>query len=77
MTEHELVSTWYELVGADPRLVGVLDDTKRDLSLVSTQMETTFPGWKAEDKRALFESLVKDLTPAVGTKRWQRTLQGL
>lgn len=77
MSEHELVSTWYELVGADPRLVSVLDDTRRDLSLVSAQMETTYPGWKAEDKRALFESLVKDLTPAIGTKRWQRTLQTL
>lgn len=77
LTEYDLVSSWYQLMGAEKKLVAVLDDTKRDLSLVSSLMETTYPGWKAEDKKALFENLIGELTPGVGTKRWQRPLQSL
>lgn len=78
MTEHEVVSTWYQLMGAEQKLVHVLEhDSKRDLTLVSKQFEATYPAWAAEDKKALFTNLVGSLTPAVGTKRWQRPLQSL
>ncbi len=78
MTEFELVSTWYQLVGADKKLVSVLEhDTKRDLSLSSKLMESSFPTWKAESKQELFENLVGDLTPGTGARRWHKTLQTL
>lgn len=78
MTEHELVSTWYGLMGAEQKLVRVLEhDSRRDLSLVSKSFETAYPGWAAEGKKELFANLVASLTPAAGTKRWQRALQSL
>jgi|GEM_PF-6297028 len=77
MTEHELISTWYKLMGADPRLVAVLQDSKHNLSLDSTTMQKNYPGWKAESKQELLLSMLEELTPAVGNHRWQKTVAGL
>lgn len=77
MSEHELITSWYELMGADPRLVTLLQDAKRDLTLDCSLMQKTYPGWKAESKKELLLSMIEELTPAVGSRRWQKTLQTL
>jgi dTDP-4-dehydrorhamnose reductase len=75
ITEHELLTSWYQLMGADPKLVSLLQDTKRDLSLNCALMQKTYPGWKQETKNELLLSLVEELMPGVGTKKWQKILQ--
>ncbi len=75
MPEHELVESWYRLMNADPKLVGVLEDLRRDLSLDCTLMKTQFPGWREETKSQLLMNMLSELTPASGAKKWQRTLQ--
>lgn len=77
ITEFELIESWYRLMGAEPGLVTELQDTRRDLSLSCKAMEQQFPAWRAETKGALLENLLEDLSPGVGTKRWQKTLQEL
>jgi dTDP-4-dehydrorhamnose reductase len=77
MTEFEFVQGWYKLMGADARLVSDLQDAKRDLSLNCKLMETQYSPWKAESKRDLMQNLLTDLSPAVGTKKWQRALENL
>jgi dTDP-4-dehydrorhamnose reductase len=77
MPEFELVRSWYQLMGADPKLVTELQDAKRDLSLDSTLLETQYPGWKRETKEGLLMNLLGDLTPAVGPKRWQKLVQAI
>jgi dTDP-4-dehydrorhamnose reductase len=75
MTEYELVKSWYGLIGAEEKLVSILEnDPKRDLSLISKLMETSYPAWKAESRKALLENLILSLTPGQGAKRWQRAL---
>jgi dTDP-4-dehydrorhamnose reductase len=77
LTEFDLVQSWYTIVGADPKLITELQDTKRDLSLNCKLIETQFPGWKAESKQQLLTNLLSMLTPAVGHKRWQKALNAL
>jgi dTDP-4-dehydrorhamnose reductase len=77
LVEFEMVRTWYELMGRDPKLVTELQDTKRDLSLKCKLMETQYPAWKAETREQLLMNLIADLSPAVGAKKWQRQLASL
>lgn len=77
-TEHAMVSDWYKLMNRDPKLVQVLEgDFKRDLTLNCGLFEKSFPAWKAESKGQLFSNLIEDMSPAVGVKKWQKTLQTL
>lgn len=75
ITEHDLVSSWYKLMGADPKLVRVLQDAKRDLSLDCGLFGSTYKDWKIEDKNKLLLNALTELTPAVGPKKWLKTLQ--
>ncbi len=76
ISEHAFIEEWYRLMDADPKLVRVLEgDAKRDLSLDSKLMATTYPGWKPETREELLLNLLTDLMPAVGVKKWQKTLQ--
>ncbi|HEY8278936.1 MAG TPA: sugar nucleotide-binding protein [Bdellovibrionota bacterium] len=75
MTEFELVESWYNLMGSDPKLVQELQDAKRDLTMVSGLMESQYASWKAENKSQLFWNLIQELSPGVGAKKWQKTLQ--
>lgn len=75
MAEFDLVQSWYQLMGADKKLVTDLQDAKRDLSLDCKLMETQYPGWKAESKTELLKNLLTELTPAQGLRRWEKPLQ--
>ena len=77
MTEHDLVRSWYQLMGSDPGLVSDLQDSPRDLSLDCKFMEAQFPKWKAEQKNDLLLNLLGELSPAVGNKKWQKPVQSL
>jgi dTDP-4-dehydrorhamnose reductase len=77
MAEFELVRSWYELMGRDPKLVTELQDQKRDLSLKCALMEKQFPEWKAESKQELLTNLVAALSPAVGAKKWAKAIASL
>ena len=77
ISEFDLVQSWYRMIGADPKLISELHDTKRDLSLACQLMEKQYPGWKPETKAELFNNLLAMLSPAVGPKRWQRAIANL
>jgi len=77
LAEFNLVQDWYQLMGAEKKLVTDLQDTKRDLSLNCQLMETTYPGWKTESKSELMKNLLLALTPALGSRRWEKTLRTL
>jgi dTDP-4-dehydrorhamnose reductase len=77
MAEFDLVRAWYQIIGAEKKLVTDLQDTKRDLSLDCKLMETQFPNWKAETKTSLLQNLLSGLTPGQGLQRWKKSLQSL
>ncbi len=77
MSEHELVASWYQLMGLDPKQVTVLQDAKRDLSLNCALMQKTYPAWKAETKQELLLNMLSELTPAIGNKKWHKAVQSL
>jgi len=76
MTEHELVACWYALMRTEPKKVTILQgDAKRDLTLNSGLMHKSYPAWRPETKNELLLSMLEELTPAIGTRKWQKTLQ--
>jgi len=76
MSELDFARGWFSLLEADQKLVRAVDtDFPRNISLDSALMENTFPDWKPETKNELYLKLLEGLTPAVGIKKWQKTLQ--
>jgi dTDP-4-dehydrorhamnose reductase len=76
MSEFDMAQTWFKLVGGDPKLVVTSDsDSHNDFSLDSNQLATQFPPWKPESKDELLLHLLEDLSPGMGVKKWQKTLQ--
>lgn len=75
MSEYELIHGWAELGGRGNLVKPMAEEGSRNHSIKSTNFAAAFPEWKEETKPELYLNLLKDLTPGVGVKKWQKTLQ--
>lgn len=73
MSEQDLAQGWAKRIEVDPKFIkNPQDSTARDLSMISQQFAKTYPAWKPESESDLYVNLLKDLAPAIGTKKWQK-----
>lgn len=76
LSEQEFALGWAELMEVDPKFVKIPQEASaRDLSMVSKVFAEAYPAWKPETRSELYLNLLRELAPAVGTKKWQKTLQ--
>lgn len=76
LSEQEFALGWAKLLEADTKFVKIPPDSSpRDLSMDSQHFSQAYPNWKPETKHELYGNLLKELAPAIGTKKWQKILQ--
>ena len=78
LNENEFCTTWAKLAGLDAGLVKEPDEgKKRNIAMKSNRFSGLFPNWKQENKAQMYLNLLEELSPSIGTKKWQKTLQTL
>lgn len=75
MSEFDFYEGWARLLGNSSLVKPAQDDDGRNHSIQTGAFTTAFPNWKPETKEELYLNLLKDLSPGVGIKKWQKTLQ--
>jgi dTDP-4-dehydrorhamnose reductase len=76
MSELAFCQDWAKLVNYRSSLIKANPNTeKRDISILSKGFETTYPNWKMETKEELYLNLLKNLSPGLNPKKWQKILQ--
>lgn len=75
MSEFDLYEGWARLMGNSSLVKPSPDDPGRNHSVQTAAFAAAFPQWKPETKEELYLSLLKDLSPGVGVKKWQKILQ--
>ncbi len=77
LTEYDFVMGYHKLLGMDEKMVmpPAKESEKRNISLKSGLFESHFPGWKAETQNMLYANILRELSPGVGIKKWQKILQ--
>lgn len=75
MSEFDMFEGWARLMGNASLIKPSQDDDGRNHSVQTGAFAAAFPNWKAETKEELYLNLLKDLSPGVGVKKWQKTLQ--
>lgn len=78
MSEFEFLQGWLRLTGQDSVVLKApADEWSRNTSLNSSLFAKTFPSWKPETRAELYQNLLSDLTPGVGTKKWEKALKAM
>ena len=75
MSEFDLFDGWAKLIGHDSLVKAADEDAGRKYSVKTDQFAAAFPGGKPETKEELYFSLLRELTPGLGAKKWQKTLR--
>jgi dTDP-4-dehydrorhamnose reductase len=75
MSEFDFYEGWAKLLGNAGLVKPAPEDPGRNHSVQTTAFTTAFPQWKPETKEELYLTLLRDLSPGVGVKKWQKILQ--
>jgi dTDP-4-dehydrorhamnose reductase len=75
MSEFDFYEGWARLLGNPSLVKPAQDDEGRNHSVQTGAFSGAFPQWKPETKEELYLNLLKDLSPGVGVKKWQKTLR--
>jgi dTDP-4-dehydrorhamnose reductase len=76
LSEFQLVEGWAQLLGMPTKgIKSPHDDSARNLSLNCEAFAKAYPTWKPETQKELYLSVMADLNPGVGVRKWQKALQ--
>lgn len=76
MSEMEFAKNWCSLTGAESKLLKpLLHDEEKNIVIDNSLFCQSFPDWKPETKKKMFENIITSLAPHVSPKRWQKILQ--
>lgn len=77
ISEYDFRRGWAELVGLGRLIKPATDDSKRNISVQTTAFTSAFPKWQPPTKAQVYLDLLESLSPGIGAKKWQKTLQTL
>ena len=76
ISEFDFYSGWAELAIGNANLIKPpQEESEKNVGLVSDHFARNFPTWKPESGAMLLMNLLKDLSPGIGARKWQKTLQ--
>jgi dTDP-4-dehydrorhamnose reductase len=75
LSEFDLFQGWARLLGQEANVIPPVEETTRNCSVKSDALKKTFPEWRQESREELYLNLLKELTPGIGVKKWQKTLR--
>lgn len=76
MSEFEFAKSWIEILGRDPKILRATENAeKRNLTVNCDVFRAAHPKWQPESRNEFFLNILRELTPGVGVKKWQKTLQ--